>query len=72
VTVQWSEDISLDSIRERLEADKKKVSRLPTWEEVEFLLATIDVVRAYIEDLETPFNVDEAFDRIYELVGGEP
>lgn len=72
MTVQWSEDISLDSIRERLEADKKKVSRLPTWEEVEFLLATIDVVRAYIEDLETPFNVDEAFDRIYELVGGEP
>jgi len=72
VTVQWSEDISLDSIRERLEADKKKVSRLPSWEEIEFLLATIDVVRAYIEDLETPFNVDEAFDRIYELVGGEP
>ena len=72
MTVQWSEDISLDSIRERLEADKKKVSRLPSWEEIEFLLATIDVVRAYIEDLETPFNVDEAFDRIYELVGGEP
>ncbi len=31
-------DITVASIRERLAIDKVKPSRLPTWEEIEFLL----------------------------------
>lgn len=31
------------SIRERLAADREKVSRLPTWEEIEYLLDVIDL-----------------------------
>jgi predicted nucleic acid-binding Zn-ribbon protein len=33
------------SIRQRLAQDKEKVSRLPTWEEIEYLLHLVDSLR---------------------------
>lgn len=63
---------TLDSIRERLEADQKKTSRLATWEEIEYLLGIIDGVREYIEEIQTPYNDEQVLDRLYEMVGGSP
>ena len=39
--------ITEESIRERLEADKKKPCRLPTWEEIEFLLEQLRILRRW-------------------------
>ncbi len=64
--------ITLDKIRERREADRKKVSRLPTWEEVDYLLAIIDDVRIFVEEQQTPFDLTGTLDTIYEMVGGTP
>lgn len=41
--------ITEDTIRERLAADKKKTSRLATWEEIEYLLDRIAAVRQLAE-----------------------
>lgn len=63
---------TLDSIRERREADRVKASRLATWEEIDYLLGIIDGVREYIEEIVTPYDMAESMDRIYEMVGGTP
>jgi len=39
--------ITEQTIRERLAADRAKVSRLATWEEIEFLLDQLDTWRTY-------------------------
>lgn len=38
------------TIRERLAADRQKVSRLATWEEIEFLLGLLDTLRRDMDD----------------------
>lgn len=63
---------TLDSIRKRAEAEHVKVSRLATWEEIEYLLGIVDGVREYIEEIQTPYNDEQVLDRIYEMVGGTP
>ena len=64
---------TLDSIRERREADRAKVSRLATWEEIDYLLGIIDGVREYIEEIVTPYDdLGTTLDRLYEMVGGTP
>jgi len=39
--------ITEETIRERLAADRAKVSRLATWEEIEYLLDQLDTWRTY-------------------------
>jgi len=63
---------TLDSIRERREADRAKASRLATWEEIDYLLGIIDGVREYLEEIQTPYNDEYVLDRLYEMVGGTP
>ena len=53
--------ITEQSIRERLTADRAKVSRLATWEEIEFLLGELDAVRARL-DVERKEHTEEMRD----------
>ena len=53
--------ITEQSIRERLAADRAKVSRLATWDEIEFLLGELDAVRARL-DVERKEHVEEMRD----------
>lgn len=42
--------ITLDTIRQRLAEDKKKPSRVATWEEIEYLLGLVDALQADLAD----------------------
>ena len=65
--------ITEQSIRERLAADRAKVSRLATWDEIEFLLGELDAVRARL-DVERKEHVEEMRDagRDYREMQSEP
>ena len=53
--------ITEQSIRERLTADRAKVSRLATWEEIEFLLGELDAARDRL-DVERKEHTEEMRD----------